>query len=116
MDCLKKCYSHNHKEINDLEASKVSEKKFKISFNEYIIDKPAQHSGINQAINWLPLEITQNEIIKMIKGGQSYSAHFKNNYSRVLRRYWSIHLLEYFHIHASTARFASGTTSTAMIG
>ena len=60
----------------------MSNSKFKISFNDFIIDKPAQFSGINQATNWTPYELTQKEIIKKIKEGRAYSAHFKSNYRK----------------------------------
>ena len=60
----------------------MSQQKFKISFNEHIIDKPSPGSGLNQAINWVPYELTQSQIIHNIKQGMAYSAHFKNNYRK----------------------------------
>ena len=60
----------------------MSQQKFKISFNQHIIDKPSQGAGLNQAINWIPYELTQSQIIDKIKQGMAYSAHFKNNYRK----------------------------------
>jgi hypothetical protein len=60
----------------------MQKEKFKVGLNRSFIGKPSKTVQVNQAIDWVPSEISTEELIEHVCSGYGFTAHFRNSYRK----------------------------------
>ena len=55
---------------------------FKVGLNRSFVGKPSKTALVNQAIDWVPSEVSSDELIEHVRSGFGFTAHFRDNYRK----------------------------------
>ena len=55
---------------------------FKVGLNRTFVGKPPKTSRINLAVDWIPSEVSVDELIQHICTGHGFTAHFRDSYRK----------------------------------